>query len=141
MSKSPATLWRVLEEYPPFYVRILAKRPGSGLRDLGLTDADIAISSGIPLSRVKEINRSLNWHNCTVGEVLAFTAACNFDPANPKDRCRVKQYRYLTRKRGYRPFQWLKKSPRYESEILPILHLLNSLQNPQSQSSTSVAAR
>jgi hypothetical protein len=141
MNKSPATLWQVLEKFPPYYVRILAKKPGSGLRDLGLTDADIAISSGITLSRVREINRSINWHECTVGEVLAFTIACNFDPANPADRSRVAQLQYVCKKRGTKPFQYLRKSPRYESEILPILHLLKNLQAPKSLSTTSVAAR
>jgi hypothetical protein len=141
MSKPIATLWRVLEEFPPYYVRILAKRPGSGLRDLGLTDADIAISSNIPISRVREINRMHNWHAVTLGELLAYTLACNFDPANPKDRCRVKQYEYLAKKRGYVPFQYLKKSPKYESEILPILHLLKSKQRQAQSSNISVAAK
>lgn len=141
MSKSPATLWQVLEKFRPCYVRILAKRPGSGLRDLGLTDADIAISSGISLSRVREINRMINWHECTVGEVLAYTTACNFDPANPVDRARVNQLTYVCKKRGTKPFQYLRKSPRYESEILPILHLLKSRQTPSRQSTTLVTAK
>jgi hypothetical protein len=141
MRKPPETLWRVLEEFPPYYVRILAKRPGSGLRDLGLTDADIAIASNIPLSRVREICRMTNWHECFVGEVLAFTLACNFDPANPSDRRRVHQYQYLAKKRGYRPFQWLKMSPKYESETLPLLQLLREKLLGSRPSHTSVAAK
>lgn len=126
MSKAPATLWRSLEDFPPYYVRILAKRPGSGLQNLGLTDSDIAIKSGIPLSRIREIARMANWHDCTVGELLNFTIACGFDPANPRDRQRVKQYEYVCRKRGKKPFQWLKMSPKYESEYLPLLQLLKA---------------
>lgn len=141
MSKPAATLWQALEKFPPYFTRILAKRPGSGLRDLGLTDSDIAISSGINLSRVREINRMTNWHECTVGEVLAYTTACNFDPANPVDRQRVNQLQYVCKKRGTRPFQYLRKSPRFESEILPILHLLKNLRTPSPQSTTSVAAK
>lgn len=122
----PSSLWRALEEFPPYYVRILAKRPGSGRRDLAITDTDIAITSGIPLARIREISRSLNWHDCTVGEVLAFTTACNFDPANADDRQKVRQYEYVCKKRGKRPFQWLKLSPKYESELLPLLRLLKA---------------
>lgn len=126
MRESPLTLWRALEEYPPYYVRILAKRPGSGRGDMAITDTEVAITSGIPLTRVREIASSLNWHEVTVGEILAFTLACNFDPANPRDRDRVHQYEYVCRKRGKLPFQWLKKSPKYESETLPLLRLLKS---------------
>lgn len=138
--KKPATLWQVLERYPPIEVRLLAKRPGSGLRDLWLTDSDVAIHSGIPLTRIREISRMADWMDCTVAEVLAYTLACNFDPANPRDRQRVQQYQYLARKRGYQPCQYLKKSPRYESEILPLLLLIRE-RKLASTSRTLAAAR
>lgn len=121
---APLTLWRVLEDFPPYYVRLLAKRPGSGLQDMALTDSDIAILSDIPISRVRAISTSLDWRGITIGEILAFTAACNFDPANCKDRARVKRYEYACKKRNARPFQWLKMSPKYESELLPLLRML-----------------
>ncbi len=126
MRKSPASLWRALEEFPPYYVRLLAKRPGSGLQDLALTDADIAIKSGIPLVRVREISRLENWHDCTIREIHAFTLACGIDPANPTHRARIHQYEYVCKKRQAKPFQWIRLSPKYESEFLPLLMLLRS---------------
>lgn len=141
MSKRPATLWQVLEKYPPYYCRIIAKKPGSGLRDLGLTDSDIAIHSGIPLSRVREICRMTDWLDCTVAEIHAFTLACNFDPANPEDRSRIAQIEYVCKKRGTKPFQYLKKSPRYESETLPLLQLLKQKLMPTPATPTLAGAK
>lgn len=141
MRRKPSSLWRSLEDFPPYFCRILAKKPGSGLQNLGLTDADIAISSGIPISRVREMSRMLNWNECTIAEVLSFTIACNFDPANPKDRQRVNQYQYVCRKRGKKAFQWIKMSPKYESEYLPLLQLLKAKLLGGSSSPTPAPAR
>jgi hypothetical protein len=142
MSKAATTLWQCLEKFPPVQVRLLAKRPGCGpARDLGLTDSDIAITSGLPLSRVREINRMFDWLDVSVREIMAYTLACGFDPANPKHRQRVLQYQYLAKKRGSPVCQWILKSPRYESEFLPLLLLVKSRQRAISESSTSAAAK
>jgi hypothetical protein len=140
MNKRPATLWQALERFPPVQVRILAKKRGSGLRDLGLSDADIAITSGLPLSRVRELARMTDWLDVTVREIFAFTIACGFDPACPEDRQRVRSYEYLAKKRGRPVCQYIKKSPRFESEYLPLLQIIRA-QKQISTSRTSVAAR
>lgn len=136
MSKSPASLWRALEEFPPYFVRLLAKRSAPGW--VALTDTDIAIASGITLLRVREISAMESWHDCTVREIHNFTLACGIDPANPRHRAKVRQYQFVCRKRGSRPFQWLKKSPKYESELLPLLQLLKARLGPQPSTSPTL---
>lgn len=127
MKGTTATLWKALEEFPPFKVRLLAKRTGSGRGDMAIIDTEIAITSALTLDRVRQMSRMTDWLECTVREVHLFCTACNFDPANPADRCRYYRYRYVCNKRGKPPFQWLKKSPRYHSELLPLLQILKTL--------------
>lgn len=139
---SAHSLWRALEDFPPYYVRLLAKKPGSGRQDMAISDTEIAITSGIPLVRVRAIARSVDWKDVTVGEVLNFCVACNFDPASSADRQRVRQYEYVCKKRKKRPFQWLKLSPFYESELLPLIRMMQGkLLSTASPMPISVAAR
>lgn len=133
--------WRAFEEFPPYYVRLLAKRVGAGRsRDLAIDDTELAIRSGIPLDRLREIYRAENWDSVTHGEILAYTVACNFDPTNTKDRQRVRQYLYVCLKRKVRPFQYLWNSPRMESEFLPLIQLLASRKKSSPASSPSPLA-
>lgn len=119
------TFWEALRKFPPYYVRILAKRSAEE-GNLAISDAELAIASGIPISRVREIARLDEWDSVTVGEVLAFTAACCFDPTKFSDRNRVIQYEYVCKKRGNTPFRYLRRHPKWESEFLPLIKMLKA---------------
>lgn len=123
--KKTLTFWDILKEFPPYYVRILAKnpRPGRGT-DLAISDADVAIGSGLEISRVREISRLTDWNEVTIAEFLAFTTACNLDPTNSTDRRRSYQYEYICTKRKVIPFGYLRSSPKWESEFLPLVKLM-----------------
>lgn len=133
--------WRVFEDFPPYYVRLLAKRVGAGRdKNLAIDDEELAIRSGIPLDRLREIYRAEAWDGVTHSEMLNFTVACNFDPTNPRDRQRIRQYEYICLKRKVRPFQYLRNSPKWESVFLPLIQLLASRRKSSSQSSPSPSA-
>lgn len=114
------TFWEALQAFPPYYIRMLAKNGHS----TALSDAEIAIASGIDINRVREIKCMTRWDDVTMGEVLRFTLACNFDPTRQKDRARAHNYERVCLKRNVMPYKYLRKSPKWESEILPVMRLL-----------------
>lgn len=126
--KKHMTFWEALETHPPYYVRMLAKRG----HNKALSDAEVAIASGIEINRIREIKFMLNWHDVTYREILAFTAACNFDPTDSRHRQHVKRYENICRIRNATPFQYLMVHPKYESEFLPLIRILKAQFRPQS---------
>lgn len=112
--------WQIFTEYPPYYVRLWAKNGPQA----ALSDAEIAIASGIDINRVREIKFMTDWNGVTIGEALRFCSACNFDPMNSDDRMRARDYEYRCGQRNSVPFSYLKRSPKWESEILPVLLIL-----------------
>lgn len=123
MRQRKATFWDQIGQYPPYYVRMLAKNSSTGRLAAALSDAEIAIASGIPLPRIRQIVRLTAWAEVTLGEMMSFTIACNFDPTDFNDRRRVASYEYACTKRKTTPFSYLRKSPQWESEILPLLKI------------------
>ena len=117
------TPWESLDHYPPCFVRLQA-RTGPGCRTWR-DDAEVAILSGIDINRVREIART-TFRNVTNGETRAFCAACGFDPTSGKDRARIKLYERACRKRNVTPYKYLKRHPKWESEILPLIKLMQS---------------
>ena len=115
------TPWEFFDAFPPPYCRCLAKRPGGGTADMAVTDAELAIASGIPLVRVREISRMENWNGVAMDEMRRFFVACNFDPTNATHRDRVAKYQNICRKRKSVPFHYLRRSPKWETEFLPLL--------------------
>ena len=114
-------IWEALRQFPPYYVRMLAKQ---GFRRV-LSDSEIAIASGIDIGRVREIKAMTNWDEVKVGELLRFTSACNFDPFSNRDRERTRKYEKICKTRNVIPYlSRLKKSPKWESELLPLLKTL-----------------
>lgn len=120
--RKPRSFWEILEAYPPYYYRLWAKRSPR----VALTDAEIAIASGIDLNRVRAIFRMENWHAVAVGELLSLMAACNFDLLDRRQRHRAAHYDYICKKRNVTPFQWLRESPKWESEFLPLIRQMQS---------------
>jgi len=115
-----SSFWSCLQEFPPYYVRLLAKNGPM----TALSDAEIAIASGIDINRVRAINMMTDWQQVTIGEMMRYTLACNFDPTRSADRTRAHDYEYRCSKRNTTPFTYLKNSPKWESEILPVLMIL-----------------
>ena len=117
---SSRTPWDYLAAFPPPYCRMLAKEPGSGMVDMAVTDEELAIRAGIPVTRIREISRMENWDGVPHGEMRRFFNACNFDPTNAAHRERVTRYQSICQKRKSVPFQYLRRSPRWETEFLPL---------------------
>ncbi len=127
--------WEALAEFPPYYVRILAR---SAPR-MGMSDAEIAIASGLDINRVREIKFLESYGEMRLREIRAYFAACGFDPTLAADRIRIIKYEYQCNKRNSVPFRYLRKHPKWESEILPVVRLLKS-RLPSNTPSGSLAA-
>lgn len=126
------SFWDAWRKYPPAYIRLLAKQSHS----IGMSDAEIAIASGIDLNRVREIKMIADPFaadaRLTFGEALRYSLACNFDPTNPRHRVRAVKYERTCQQRNVIPFLYLRRHPRFESEILPVLMLYRRLMTQQS---------
>jgi len=122
------TPWKHLTENPPFLVRLMARRSVGGKHVVSMSLAEIAIASGLPLARVSEISASDSWDQVTVGEAARFCAACQFDPLNTLDRNRKAAYFRQCQKQPHQTrFQFLRKSPAWKTELLPLISRLRSL--------------
>lgn len=134
MQSKQRTPWESLDAFPPPYCRLFAKKPGGGTEDMAVTDAELAIRSGIPLSRINEISRSSSWAGVALGEMRLFFEACNFDPTNALHRARVNQYNKVCKKRQTVPFHYLRKSPKWETEFLPLYIMVMKIMKSKSES-------
>lgn len=130
--KATSSAWSYLSDYPPLKVRLIAHRPvrASQRNCIALSDAEIAISSGLPLDRVRAISRMMDWDNVKLGELKAFCAACGFDPTIAAHRERFSKYEAICLKRTSRPFQWLHRHPAFAEEFLPLIRKLNRSLSP-----------
>lgn len=113
-----------LEAFPPIKCRLLAHN-GNNHTPRALTHAEIAIAGGFTLQRVMELSRMPDWENVTFGEMRRFCAACNFSPFSARDRRRLADNESKCLQRQSRPFQWLTRSPAYQTEFLPLIRLLS----------------
>lgn len=142
MTRPDRTCWQYFTQFPPPFVRLLA-RQGSGGATAAITDAELAIRSGLSIDRVRAISRMPNWDEVAIGEARKFFEACGFDPTCANHRQRVAVYEAVCRRRNSAPFFYLRRSPKWEGEFLPLIQLLPSLL-PASNSlipSTSAAIR
>lgn len=132
-----ADFWKFLTDFPPPKVRLLAKLPGGGRAVLAISDAELAISSGLTLARVREIAFSYTWDGISLAEMKAFFTACHFDPTLAAHRNRVTEYYRVCLKRNTKVFQYLRNHPKWESEFLPLVKLMRQLESPTSSSAAS----
>ena len=121
MQPPASAVWAYLEQYPPIKVRLLAHTEDN--RPVWISDAELAILSGLPLTRVKQIGRLPSWDDVTFSEMRKFCEGCRFDPTAPAERQRVADYEYRCLFRQSQPMQWLRRSPRYETEALPLIRI------------------
>lgn len=137
MNTKRANFWTIIHDFPPPQVRLFAKQPGGGRGQLAISDAELAISSGIPLNRIREISFSPSWDPIPVGEMRAFLTACQFDPTLAEHRNRVTAYHRACQTNHRKVFQYLRRHPKWESEFLPLVKLLQSMASPTPSSTPS----
>lgn len=68
------------DEFPPFMVRILARKR-SGTRRAPLTASEIASASGRTIRWVNRVSKLDAWDDLSYGEMKAFASACQMDPS------------------------------------------------------------
>lgn len=114
--------WNAFASNPPALIRLLARRR-SGHTVVAVMAEEVALTSGIPLSRVQEISKQTNWDGITIAEAERFCLGCGFDPTSSKDRNRKRAYEATCLKNRPR-FLWLLNSPKFESEFRPLIDAL-----------------
>ena len=114
------TFWKFLEAYPPPFCRLFGKEKGGGTADMAITDSMVALRSGLPIDRIRHIARQETWDDVPLGEMRKFLQACNFDPTNSLHRIRITKYEKSCKLRKVVPFRYLRQSPKWESEFLPL---------------------
>lgn len=117
------TPWQQLAAFPPIKVRLLAQVEG-GRYHRAITNAELAIAGSFTLARVEEISRLFEWESLTLTEVIRFCSACQFNPLDAHDRKRIADYESKCLQRNSKPFQWVTRSPAYETEFRPLIRLL-----------------
>lgn len=118
--------WNALAAFPPILVRISARRRVGGNNCCALSSQEIAIVADIPLDRVREISEQPIWDHITIGEAERFCKACNFDPTNPADLKRQREYARSCQTNPNRvPFLYLRRSPWWTTEFKPLVDLLS----------------
>jgi hypothetical protein len=121
-------------------VRLAARRVFAGKNVVALSHQEIAIASGIRLSRVIAISFLLSWDDVTNRETEAFCRACNFDPTNSADRERQREYiRTCLKKHPERPPHYLVSSPHWQEQFLPLIQHLKSQSTFSSDSNQSAS--
>lgn len=119
------TFWQSLRQFPPILVRLSARFVIGGKNVRALSHREIAIASGIPLSRCNAIGEAFSWDDITIAEAEGFCAACNFDPTNAQHRERQRDYTRLCQtKYPTRPPHYLRNSPFWTTEFLPLIQRL-----------------
>lgn len=68
---------RRLESFPPFLVRLAARRRGRRM-----TRREIAHTSGLSGRTVDRLSRGRSWNNVTAAVIFAYTEACGVDLMN-----------------------------------------------------------
>jgi hypothetical protein len=135
------TFWEALEQYPPYKVRLLAKRSPREPGPQGMSDEEVAFDSGLSVERIRQISTMTDWNAMTLEEVHRLFVGCRFDPTNPTDRRRFHQYEYVCMKRKALPFQYLRNHPKWESQFLPLIHLMKRQKNSSTRSDLTSSAR
>jgi hypothetical protein len=129
--------WGAFSEYPPVFIRLQARRRvGTSKHVEAMSDEEVAITSGLPLVRIQEIQQKLSWADIPFAEMHKFCLGCNFDPTNSGDRTRLQAYQYACQKNPQRPpFLYLRKSPHWETVFRPLIRRLRSLPTSLRESS------
>lgn len=128
------TAWQLLNSHPPALIRLMARRRVKGKTVRAVSLQEIAIASGMPFARVQAIAQSATWEDITVAEAERFILACNFDPLSSADRNRQGAYERSCKNRQTQ-FAFLRKSPWWATEFLPLIESLKSHRAPSKRRS------
>jgi hypothetical protein len=115
--------WSAMQSHPPALIRLYARRV-KGRAIEAITGEEIAIVSGIPLSRVHEISALTSWDGVAIPEAERFCKACNFDPTSARDRNRERAYSRTCRRPNRPRFLWVFNHPKFMSEFRPLIDAL-----------------
>lgn len=112
-----SAMWRILEEFPPVAVRLLA-RTGKGLQTRPLTDREIANSSGLPENQVRGLSEFYTWRGVPIDIAYRFVTGCGIRFDDYRSMKRHRQYRdtYLASSKSY-----LRRDAAWESRWKPML--------------------
>lgn len=125
MARRTTSFWQLFADFPPALVRLLARKR-AGKNVAAITAEEIAIVSGLPLDRVLEISGQTTWDGVSLPEAERFFLGCKFDPTSSQDRNRQRAYELKCKTTNRPRFLWLKNSPRFESEYLPLIRRLRT---------------
>lgn len=73
------TLREKLKLFTPIACRLLARRKLANGSVVAMTDSEIRDASSLPMSAVKHLSWSADWHEAEVAQMLDFTRACGID--------------------------------------------------------------
>ena len=107
------TFWQYAHNFPPALVRLLARhRYGAPL-----TTEEISNVSGLSAAKVEFISQgTASWREVLLSDVAPFLRGCGLDFCNSIQMRRVAAYL-----RKQPSFEYLRKSPRYETYYKPLL--------------------
>lgn len=108
-----------INNFPPVLLRVFARTGSRGKNVTSLSNREIAIISGLPVSKVEFLSTQKSWDNVLFSEMIAFFEGCRFNPFDPHDRNRL--FAYLATNSGNPQYQFVKRAPHYETELKPIL--------------------
>lgn len=118
--------WKILADHPPCLVRLLARRKVKGKQVRAISSQEVAITSGLKLPRVHAISQMTSWDEVAVAEAERFVAGCGFDPLKAADRNRKSAYQRSCKTQNSQMFTYLRSSPLWQSEFVPLIRLLQS---------------
>lgn len=123
------TAWKILSNHPPCLVRLLARRKltATSKQVRALSAQEVAIASGLTMARIQEISPMTSWDQVTVAEAERFVLGCGFDPLSASDRNRKTAYQRSCKSSSRAQFSYLRKSPQWKSEFVPLISRLRSL--------------
>lgn len=105
-----------LNNFPPIFVRLLARngRSGNGCRPL--TTAHISARSGLPPALVEGLSLTTSWQAVPCCQMLAFTAGCGLPLDHPRTVKRTLDYL-----RHQPNFDYLYHHPQWRTYYRPML--------------------
>lgn len=112
--------WSVFDEFPPIFVRLLAReriaseRGGTSAVRV-LSDEEIAINSGMELQDIRFLSELAHWDDIAIGTAKQFCRGCNFDLFD----WRVRNSAFALAANG--SFAYLRSSPDWAKKYKPML--------------------
>ena len=136
MKRTNKSSWGYFGLYPPVAVRLYARRKVACRRVVALSDEEIAMSSGLSLSKIRELSRMITWDDITMSDARLFCIGCNFDPTNSEDRNRAESYQRMGG-----TFAYLRRSPHWRQFDNLITIFRNAISQDGASPEAEVEAR